>query len=130
MLRSVFQALVLLLLTATAKVGTAQTSSPELKTLLDVSNFMQNYYLHPQPELIGNLIEALHPSGFLQKPNNINPVIGFFSEIFAANANRLPQWQVLIAKQDEQNKGRTRQGIICQQFRRSPQCQRPCGGIK
>ena len=104
MLRSIFQALVLLLLAATAKVGTAQTSSPELKTLPDVSNFMQTYYLHPQPELIGNLIEALHPSGFLQKPNNINPVIGFFSEIFTANPNRLPQWQVLIAKQDEQTK--------------------------
>lgn len=107
--RSVFQDLVLLL----AKVGTAQTSSLELKTLLDVGNFMQTYYLHPQPELIGNLIEALHPSGLLQiqKANNINPVIGFFSEIFAANPNRLPQWQVLIAKQDVQTKAALDQAL-------------------
>ena len=107
--RSVFQDLVLLL----AKVGTAQTSSLELKTLLDVGNFMLTYYLHPQPELIGNLIEALHPSGLLQiqKANNINPVIGFFSEIFAANPNRLPQWQVLIAKQDVQTKAALDQAL-------------------
>jgi len=62
---------------------------------------MQTYYLHPQPELIGNLIDALYPSGFLQKRANINPVVGFFSEIFAANPNRLPEWQLLTAKQEE-----------------------------
>jgi hypothetical protein len=91
-----------LLVPATANLGSAQTSSLELKTLLDVSNFIKTYHLQPRPELIGNLIEALHPSGFLR--NNINPLIGFFSEIFTANPNRLPQWQVLISKQDEQTK--------------------------
>ena len=72
---------------------------------------MQTYYLHPQPELIGNLIDALYPSGFLQKRANINPVVGFFSEIFAANPNRLPQWQVLIAKQDVQTKAALDQAL-------------------
>ncbi len=30
--------------------------------------------------------------------------MAFFSEVFAANPDRLPQWQVLIEKQDEQTK--------------------------
>jgi hypothetical protein len=33
-----------------------------------------------------------------------SPLIGFFSEIFAANPTRFPEWQSLIAKQDDQTK--------------------------
>jgi len=98
------QALVLLLRFNTANVRPAQTSSLELKSLLDVSDFMQEYYLHPQPERIGKLIEAMHRTGLLQKYGSLPPTIGFFSEIFTANPGRLPQWQVLIAKQDGQTK--------------------------
>jgi hypothetical protein len=88
---------------AAANIGTDQTSL-ELKTGDDVSAFMQTYYVHPRPELIGDLIDALHSTGFLQKGNNAFSVIGFFSEIFAANPSRLSQWQVLIAKQDDQTR--------------------------
>ncbi len=101
MFTRVLQVLVLLLAPATANIGAVQTSL-ELKTLYDVDAFMQTYYLHPRPELIGHLIHALHSTGFLQKPTNAPPVIGFFSEIFAANPDRLSQWQVLISKQDDQ----------------------------
>ena len=104
MLRHVLRITAFLLVLATADLGIAQTSSPELKTLKEVSDFIQTYYLHPQPEVIGNVIEALRPSGYLQKRNNINPLVGFFSKIFAANPNWLPEWQLLIAKQDEQTK--------------------------
>jgi hypothetical protein len=100
MLVCIIQTLLLLLIPTITNVGGTQT--PELKTLQDVSDFMQTYYLHPRPEFVGNLIEALQPTAFLQKRNNINPVVGFFSEVFAANANWLPQWQLLIARQDEQ----------------------------
>jgi hypothetical protein len=68
------------------------------------SDFMEAYYLHPRPELIGDLIVALYPTGFLQKRTNVPAVTGFFSEVFAANRDRLPQWQILIAKQDDQTK--------------------------
>jgi hypothetical protein len=84
MFTSVLQVIVLLLIPAAANIGTDQTSL-ELKTGDDVSAFMQTYYVHPRPELIGDLIDALHSTGFLQKGNNAFPVIGFFSEIFAAN---------------------------------------------
>ncbi|MBV9442426.1 MAG: hypothetical protein JO217_07000, partial [Acidobacteriaceae bacterium] len=76
----------------------------ELKTIDDVSAFMQGYYLHPQPNRIAEVIEALNPSGFVQRPTNEFAVIGFFSEVFAANQNRVPEWQDHIAKQDDRTK--------------------------
>ena len=101
MFTSVLQVLVLLLASATANTGTSQASS-ELKTPNDVGAFMQTYYSHPQPELIGQLIDALRLTGFLQKLNNASSVIGFFSEIFAAHADRVSEWRALISNQDDQ----------------------------
>jgi hypothetical protein len=99
----VIQAVAILLVAATGSCVTAQNSS-ELKTPGDVSGFMQSYYLHPQPDRVGAVIAALSVSGILKSPNSASPLIGFFSEIFAANPNRLPEWQTLIAKQDDQTK--------------------------
>lgn len=81
--------------------------SPVVKTVKtgsDVSAFMQEYYLRPQPELIAGLIDALHPAGYLEKETGIPPLVAFFSEVFSANPDRLSQWQVRIQKQDEQTK--------------------------
>jgi hypothetical protein len=96
----VFLTLLSLALTST----TATQQSPVLETAHDVSAFMQGYYLHPQPELIAGLIDALHPSGYLEKENAIPPLVAFFSEVFAAKPDRLSQWQVRIQKQDEKTK--------------------------
>jgi hypothetical protein len=76
---------------------------PDLNTRDDVSVFMEAYYLQPRPDLIAGLIDALQPTGFVQK-TTVPVVMGFFSEVFAANTDRVPNWQVLIAKQDEQTK--------------------------
>ena len=102
MLTRFLQMLLCLLVPALANIAAAQEHS--LKTIDDVSEFIQSYYQQPRPGLIKGLIEALHSSGYLQKPTNPPAVIGFFSEIFAANPDRLSQWQALIAKQDEQAK--------------------------
>jgi hypothetical protein len=72
---------------------------PSFKTTQDVSLFTETYYQHPRPELIGSLIEALYPTGVSQ-PTRATPFISFFSEVFAANPSRLPEWQALIDKQD------------------------------
>ena len=103
MFTRVRQTAALLLLAATANIVIAQNAS-ELKTIGDVSGFMQGYYLHPQPDRIGDVIDALDPTGFLKRPTNANAVIGFFSEIFAANPNYLPEWQRHVAKQDDQTR--------------------------
>jgi len=78
-------------------------STPDLNTRDDISQFMEEYYLQPRPDLIADLIDALQPTGFVQK-TTVPVVMGFFSEVFAANPDRIPNWQVLIAKQDEQTK--------------------------
>src|ERR1700680_3180547 len=94
--------LTVLLPALTSTIATQQF--PVLKTGNDVSAFIQEYYLRPQPELIAGLIDALHPTGYLEKETAIPPLVAFFSEVFAANPDRLSQWQVRIEKQDKQTK--------------------------
>jgi hypothetical protein len=103
MFKRAIRIVAILLFAVTGGVVTAQSSS-ELKTPGDVSGFMQSYYLHPQPDRIGSVIDALSASGILKSQNQAPPLIGFFSEIFAANANELPEWQTHILKQDDQTK--------------------------
>lgn len=104
--------LLFLILPGLPDISAAQEHS--LKTFEDVSDFMQTYYRQPRPDLIASLIGVLHSSGFVQNDTNAPPnatgtatesaIIGFFSEVFAANPDRLSRWQALIAKQDEQTK--------------------------
>jgi hypothetical protein len=93
-------AIVLLLFPAGAQLSTAQTFGRSQ----DVSAFMQTYYMHPQPNRIGDLIEALNPTGFTPRPNTDMVIVGFFSEVFAANPNRVPEWQIHIAKKDHRTR--------------------------
>jgi hypothetical protein len=110
MSRRAIRALAILLVAAAGSVVTAQNSS-ELKAPGDISGFMQSYYLHPQPGRIGAVIDALPASGILKSPSSAPPLMGFFSEIFAANPNLLPEWQTHIAKQDDQAKAMLDQAL-------------------
>ncbi|MBV9155618.1 MAG: hypothetical protein JO097_05110 [Acidobacteriaceae bacterium] len=74
MLVRVLQAVALLLFPVGAKSLIAQNSS-DLKTLAGIDAFMKTYYLHPQPERIADVIDALSPSGFV-KPTNESVLIG------------------------------------------------------
>jgi hypothetical protein len=87
-----------LLLATVAQAYTAQNSS-ELKSIQSVGAFMQTYYLHPQPDRIADVIDALNPTGFV-RPSTEFVLIGFFSEVFAANPKRVSEWQDHIAKQN------------------------------
>jgi TonB family protein len=103
MLRPFLQVFVTLLSLALTSTPATQ-QSPVFTTRQDVSDFMQHYYLRPEPELIAGLVDALHPSGYLERENAISPLVAYFSEVFAANPDRLSQWQVRIQKQDEKTK--------------------------
>jgi len=93
-------AVLLLALTNTA----APQQRPTFKTPQDISAFLQAYYVRPQPELIPRVVDALRSTGFLEKTTAVPPLVGFLSEVFAANPDRLPQWSALIAEQDEGTK--------------------------
>jgi hypothetical protein len=97
------QVLLAVLLPAGTRTAAAQ-QPPTLKTPQAVGDFCQTYYLRPRPELIAGLIDALHRTGSLEKEAAIPPLVAFFSEVFAANPDKVSQWQVLIEKQDEQTK--------------------------
>jgi hypothetical protein len=64
-------------------------------TSAELDRFAAHYYLHPQPELIPAAIEALGPSGFMKDRRWV--FVGFFTEVFAANPDRMPEWRKLIA---------------------------------
>jgi len=87
-------------MTLLSKIGTSQ-EHPSFKTIDDIDAFTAKYYQHPRPELIASLMEALHSSGLTDKPTAAPPYIAFFSEVFAANPARVPEWQAVIAQQDE-----------------------------
>jgi hypothetical protein len=89
MLTRLFRVLPLLLVALANSVAAQQL--PALKTPQDVDAFLQMYYLQPRPELIAGVVDALHSTGYLQKATAVPPTIGFFSEVFTANPDRLPQ---------------------------------------
>ena len=77
----------------------------------DVEKFSKSYYQNPRPEIVANLIEAMPMSGFFKRANSAPPFIAFFSEVFIANPTRLPDWKVLIEKQDEETKAELQRAI-------------------
>jgi hypothetical protein len=68
MFKRAIRIVAILLFADPAGVVAAQNSW-ELKTPGDVSGFMQSYYLHPQPDRIGSVIDALSASGILKSQN-------------------------------------------------------------
>jgi hypothetical protein len=75
--------------------------APTLRTAQDIEAFTQGYYRAPRPEFIKDLIGAIRSTGLFQKTTAIPPYIGFFSEIFAANPDRVPEWQGLLAAEND-----------------------------
>jgi hypothetical protein len=69
-------------------------------TLEGVDSFVQTFYQRPRPDLMPDLFRALQPTGVTERPNAVPPFVGFFSEVFAANPGRVPEWQALVAKQE------------------------------
>ena len=70
----------------------------------DFSQFLTYYYLNPQPDLIDKAINYASSAGMCGKPSVAPPLIGFFTEVFSANKEKLSQWQTVIDKQDASTK--------------------------
>jgi hypothetical protein len=67
---------------------------PRLRTGEDFRAFVENYYLQPRPDRIPDLIRMLSSSEALV--HALGAVRGFFSEVFAANPQRLAEWVEII----------------------------------
>ncbi len=81
-----------------ASVG-AGRSLPAFRTPEDFFAFTNKYHLQPRPDRIAEAIGTLSSSGVLQIPEAVGPLTAFFSEVFAANPDRLAEWQQVIDKQ-------------------------------
>lgn len=70
----------------------------------DLSQFMTSYYQHPQPGLVDQAIVQVSKSGRCDESSAQAPLIGFFAEVFAANPEKMTQWQAVVDKQDASTK--------------------------
>lgn len=87
----------LVILSLATDVLRAASPASATEPVLDLSEFVAQYYRHPAPERIADVIRALQASGFAERPNARPPFIGFFAEIFSANPERLAEWRQLVA---------------------------------
>jgi hypothetical protein len=91
---------VLLLLSACGPAAVAQPSKG-FTTADEADTFATMYYQQPRPEMIERLIDSVPlASLFAQKPGSRPSYVGFFSEVIAANPERLPRWQAAALRQD------------------------------
>lgn len=91
----------LVLVAVPATAAFAQQTFTDLPTL---TAFTDTYYLHPRPDLVPAAIAALSSTGALRNRSAVPPVVAFFSEVFAANPDRLPEWRALIERGDAETK--------------------------
>jgi hypothetical protein len=76
-----------------------------------ISAFAVGYYRDPHPELIGRAIQSLGPTSFLDRGTlratffhqDAYTCVGFFSEVFTANPDRVPEWRQLIEQAKDSN---------------------------
>lgn len=58
----------------------------------DISEWLENYYLHPEPDRISWLLDELVKQEILQSDEARTSVIIFLGHIFEAHPNRLTEW--------------------------------------
>ena len=70
------------------------------KDMVRIDKFLQGYYLHPQPEAVSEMLLLLDKVAKTFKNGEMDgmegPIIGFFSEIFRANSDKLDEWEKVI----------------------------------
>jgi hypothetical protein len=63
-----------------------------IKSEIDLSQWMTYYYLYPQPDLAPKAILFIEQQGLLDRQNTKASFIAFFSQIFAKNPTKLSAW--------------------------------------
>lgn len=92
-----------------AVTGTGAGQAGRLMTKAELHQLASTYYRAPRPELIGGAIEALGST----KPSKAGTLFfeGFFAEAFAANPQRMEEWQKVIALQDKPTRALLNQAV-------------------
>lgn len=101
--RGLISGLAALLVAGTSMASAQQPSS--VSTAREAEQFLQTYYENPRPAMIEDLIEALRVNRIFERSEARPPYIGYFSEVFSANPDRLARWREVIARQSEPTKG-------------------------
>lgn len=70
-------------------------NAPELpQAQKEVNDFLMNYYKNPEPDRIPWFLEQIDEGGAMPLPYKaISPVIGFLTEVFRSNPDRLDAWK-------------------------------------
>ena len=72
----------------------------------DFDQLMDTYYLDPRPEFVGLFIGKLSDRGVLENPDSAPPAIAFLAEVFAANPEKVSDWETTIEAQPEPTRTR------------------------
>jgi len=72
---------------------------PPPRTPEEFDQFVNKYYMNPQPGRIAGAMVTLTSSGVLEIGDAVLPIAAFFSEVFLANPALLPEWTTVIDKQ-------------------------------
>ncbi len=62
----------------------------------DLDHFMRGYFEHPEPDKIAQAMDAFADGDGVVDPEAARPVMAFFSQVFAANPDRMKDWQADI----------------------------------
>lgn len=65
-----------------------------IRTLMQFSSMIQNYYLHPYPEYIEEAILFISKEKLFEKTNY--NLLGFFTVVFKKHQDYMPKWQKII----------------------------------
>lgn len=74
----------------TAAAAAIEPAAPAAVTI--GTDWLDTYYLHPDPDQIETFMAYLQKEGLLLKKNAIPMEAGFFSRVFAANPTRVAGW--------------------------------------
>ncbi len=100
MSRAFYRLLLSCALTVMALQPTRAQEALWLINLSDAERFTQTYYQHPRPEAVGDFIRVFQSEHVADHPGARPAYVGFFSELFISNPERVNDWESLIRQQE------------------------------
>jgi hypothetical protein len=111
MSRAFYRLLLSCALTVMALQPTRAQEALWLINLSDAERFAQTYYQHPQPEAVEDFIRVFQSEHVADRPGAGPSYVGFFSELFLMNPDRMHDWEAVISKQHGQTRTVLEQSI-------------------
>src|SRR3954462_4122054 len=91
-------AVIMALALAVVASADAEEKLPTVSSGEQLGQLMTDYYQAPRPDLIASAIAYLEKGGYPHNQQESQPLIGFFSEVFAGNPSMRNKWKAAVAQ--------------------------------